>query len=172
MVFDKDEEWDEEETEDDDGCPEGYEMEAEEGKGGCSQNGGEGDVAGEDEDHKEDCEGAACGGRREGEKDSKCTGDAFAAAKAQPDGEDMAQDGGDGGGDGQIVVAGSEVLGDSDGEIGFSQVEEKGGDAEAVGSRAGYVGGADVAAAGGTDVLFEEDFDKEIAEGDGAQEVG
>ena len=78
----------------------------------------------------------------------------------------MAEDGGDGGDDGEVVVAGSDVLGDLDGEEGFAAVEKKRGDAEAFGSGARDVGCADVAAAGGADVLLAEDFDEEIAEGD------
>ena len=112
------------------------------------------------------------GGRREREEDAEGAGDSFAAAEAEPDGEDVAEDGGDGGGDGEVVVAGSDVLGDLDGEEGLAEIEQKRGDAEALGSGARDVGGADVAAAGGADVLLAEDADEEIAEGDRAEKVG
>ncbi len=84
----------------------------------------------------------------------------------------MAEDGGDGGGNGEIIVAGSEVLGDLDGEEGFAEVEKERGDAEALGSGACDVGCADVAAAGGADVLLAKDFDEEVAEGDRTQQIG
>ena len=59
-----------------------------------------------------------------------------------------------------------------DGEEGLAAIEEERGDAEAFGPGARDVGGADVAASGGADVLLAEDFDEEIAEGDGAQKIG
>ncbi len=84
----------------------------------------------------------------------------------------MAEDGGYGGDNGEIVVAGGEMLGDFDGEEGFAAIEEERGDAEALGSGARDVGGADVAAAGCANVLMAEDFDEEIAEGDRTQKIG
>ena len=64
------------------------------------------------------------------------------------------------------------MLGDDDCDVALCQVEYEGGDAEALGSRAGNVGGSDVAAASGSDVLLAEDFDEDVAEWDGTQQVG
>ena len=114
---------------------------------------------------------ATGGGGREGEEDAKGAGDAFAAAKAKPDWKDVAENGSDCGDDGEVVVVGCDVLGNLDGEEGFAAIEEEGCDAESLGAGAGDVGRADVAAASGADVLLEEDFNEEIAEGDGSQEI-
>ena len=46
----------------------------------------------------------------------------------------MAEDSRDGGDDGEVVVAGGEVLGDLHGSIGFTEVEQEGRDGEAFGS--------------------------------------
>ena len=82
----------------------------------------------------------------------------------------MAEDGGNSGGDSEVVVAG--IRGEPmcwailTARKRFAAVEEESDDAEAFGSGARDVGGTDVAAAGGADVLLAEDFDEEIAEGD------
>ncbi len=72
-------------------------------------------------------EGASGCRGREREEDAEGAGDAFAAAKAEPDRKDMAEDGGYGGDNGEVVVVGSDVLGDLDGEKGFAAIEKKGG---------------------------------------------
>ena len=170
-MFDDDEKRDEEETGDDDGRTVRHEVEAEEREERRTNDGGERDIAGEENDDEEDGEGASRRGWGECEEDAESAGDAFASTKAEPDGEDVAEDGGDCGDDGEIVVAGGDVLGDFDGEEGFAAVEKKRGDAKAFGAGACDVGGADVAAAGCADVLLAEDFDEKVAKGDGAQKI-
>ena len=64
------------------------------------------------------------------------------------------------------------MQGDFDGEKGFADVEQERGDAEAFGSAAGNVGGADVAAAGCADVLVAKDFYEQVAEGNGPKQIG
>ena len=80
----------------------------------CSEDAGERDVTRDGEDDDEDAERAECGEWNEREEDAEGAGDSFAAFEAEPDGEDMAEDGSDAGGDGEIRreagCAGSEVL--------------------------------------------------------------
>jgi len=110
--------------------------------------------------------------RAEGQVSARKTPRALATPfppwKRKPDREAVAEDSGDSGGDGQVVVAVSKVLSDGDGGVGFAEIEQKGSDAEPFGSGAGDVGCADVAASEGADVLFFEDADEQIPERDGA----
>ncbi len=83
----------------------------------------------------------------------------------------MAENGEEGGDGGGFEAAdGQDACGD--GDVAFGGVEEEGCGSEAFGSGADDVGGSDIAAAEGADVFFPEDADEEIAEGDGAEEIG
>ena len=151
----------------------------EERDGERGEDAAERDVTREEEDGDEDEEGTAHGAWGEDEKDAERGGDAFAAAKGEPDREDVAEDGGDGGG-GREIECGRAVEakamgdgeGDEDGDDALEAIEQKGGDAEAFGAGACDVGCADVAAADRADVLFAEDANEEISEGDRAQKIG
>ena len=100
------------------------------------------------------------------EEDAKSAGNAFASTKAEPDGEDVAEDSGDCRADGETIVVGGDVLGYFYREEGFSAVEKKRGDAKAFGAGTCDVGCADVATASCSDVLLAEDFYKKEAKGD------
>src|SRR5207302_2427094 len=104
--------------------------------------------------------------------DTEGAGDAFAAAKAEPDRKYVSENGGESGGNCEIVVARRDVLGDLDSEKSFAAIEKKRGDAEALGSGAEDIRRADVAAAGGADVLMPEYLDEDIAERDRTQQIG
>jgi hypothetical protein len=84
----------------------------------------------------------------------------------------VAENRGDGGGDGKVEVARGEVeLHEFDGEECLSEVEQKGGEAEAFCAGAQNVGRADVAAPDGADVLMPDEPDEEISEGNRAQQI-
>jgi hypothetical protein len=83
----------------------------------------------------------------------------------------MAEDGCDGGADGDVVglweaVGSGDALGEEDGDESLEGVEDEREDAETFGAGARDVGGSDVAAACGADVLFAKDANEEIPEGD------
>ncbi len=63
------------------------------------------------------------------------------------------------------------MLGDLYSDEGLAKIEQQRSDTETLGSGASYIGGADVAAAGGTNVLLAKDSDKQIAKWDRAQKV-
>ncbi len=113
-----------------------------------------------------------CGPRSAGEKDSKTGGDAFAAAKAQPAGEDMAQHGkerGDGLRGAQRDGGhekGAEETAQPDRRAALQHVEEKGGRAKALASGPHDIGGSDVTAAYRANVLAAEDADEQISRRD------
>ena len=58
-----------------------------------------------------------------------------------------------------------------DGGAAFEHVNEEGGRAETFAAGAEHVGGADVAAAEGADVLMPEKADQEVAGGNGAEQI-
>ena len=58
------------------------------------------------------------------------------------------------------------------GSVALERVEKEGEGAKTLGAGADDVGGADVAASNGADVLLEEGADQDEAEGDGAEQVG
>ena len=93
---------------------------------------------------------------------------------ATPDGEDVAENGKEGGEGLCFAVweCGGEVSGDEgaepDGAGAFEHVEEEGDGAEGFAAVSEDVGGADVAAAYGADILPAEDTDQQVADGDGA----
>ena len=85
----------------------------------------------------------------------------------------MAEDGGDGGGGREVKGSGAveaaaegDLKGDQNGRDALEAIEQKGGDAQALGAGTCDVGRADVAAAHRADVLFAEDANEEISEGD------
>jgi hypothetical protein len=147
-------------------------VEAEDGKGRRGDDRGERNVTGEEEDDEEDRKGREGGGGGEGEEYSKRAGYTFATTEAEPDGEDMAEDGCYGCGYREVIVVGSDVFGDDDGDIGFSEIEQESSYGEAFGSGARHISGADIAAAGGANILFTKDLYEDIAEGNRTEEIG
>jgi hypothetical protein len=149
----------------------------EDGKSSRSNDGRYRDIAGDAEDHKKGCNGGERGPGADEEKDTETGGDAFAATKAEPDGEHVAKHGAEsreglGGaqGDGGHPER-SEVAAEPNGCAALEDVEDEGGDAKAVSAAAHDVGGADVAAADGANILFAEDAHEEVTKGDGPQQV-
>ncbi len=65
----------------------------------------------------------------------------------------------------------AERPGEPDGRAALEHVEEKRGCAQALAAGAQHVGGADVAAAYGTDVLAAKDAIQQVSRGDGPQQI-
>ena len=166
MMLDDDQQRDEQKTSDDNGCSEWNEVKAKQRKDGCRDDGSERDVAGDQKDDQKDAKDGQSTGPGKRKKYSESAGDAFAPAEAKPDGKDVAEDSSDSRSDSQVIVARREVLGDLYGHEGLAKIEQQRSDTETLCSRAGYVGGADVAAAGGTNVLLAKDSDKQVAKWD------
>ncbi len=61
--------------------------------------------------------------------------------------------------------------GEQDGGQTLAEIEQKSQDAEALGAGASDVGRADIAAAGGADILLAKDAHEQVAEGDGPEQV-
>ena len=69
----------------------------EDGKAERTDDGGQRDVTGDEKDDGEDDDGGQCGAGGGDKEDSKAGGYAFAAVETEPDGEDVSQDGEEGG---------------------------------------------------------------------------
>ena len=67
------------------------------GKAGRAENRSQRDIAGEKQDHGEEPMAARARQRRGNQEDAEAGGDALAAAEAEPDGEHVSEDGGEGG---------------------------------------------------------------------------
>src|ERR1700733_436644 len=134
VMLHDDEDRDEQEACNDDGGSLPHEVEGEKREARGGDDGGERNVSSDEKDDQKDGEGAGSCRRREREEDTEGAGHAFAATKAEPDGEDVSKDCSYGCYYGEIEVIRSEVLGDFDSEVGFAAVEEKSEDAEAFGS--------------------------------------
>jgi hypothetical protein len=110
------------------------------------------------------------------QEDAKAGGHAFAAFEAEPDGEHVAEDGEEGG-EGLHVAAGMRGAEQAPSRAPSQTAEQplsmsRGRwRAQALAAGAEDVGGADVAAADGADVLVAEDADQQVAGGDGAEQV-
>ena len=152
-------------------------------EGDSGKDGGERDVFSEREDEDEDDESGECGGGRESEEDAEGGCDAFAAFEMKPDGVDVSEDGAErgerfsilerhGGETGTEDGSVGDAAGKPDGEEALAGIEDEGEDAELLCSGADNVGGPDVAAACGADVLFAEEPDEQESEGDGAKQIG
>jgi len=63
------------------------------GKTGCTEDGGQRDIAREDENQREDGDSGQSGKRCGDQERAEACGDAPAAVEAEPDGEDMAENG-------------------------------------------------------------------------------
>jgi len=167
---------------DEEGCPIGVALDAieepgEERKAGRAEDRGQGDVAAGKEDKSEDGDGGQGGERGGNQEDAEAGGYAFASLEAEPDGEDVAEDGAKGRKAAHVErrgvgnEEGSEETTERDGRATFEYVEEEGGGAESLAAGAKNVGGADVAAAGVADVLMAKEADEQIPGGDGAEQV-
>src|SRR5947209_18128829 len=93
-------------------------------------DGAQRDEACEKKDDDKDAEEIKHGGEGDqGEEDSECRGDAFASAKAEPDGIAVAEDGGEGGGDSDVIalrepVGSGDMLGEDDSDEAFESDED------------------------------------------------
>ena len=67
------------------------------GKAGRAKDGGQRDIAAERKNQEEDGDGGQSGEGRGGQKDAEAGGYALAAAEAEPDWEDVAEDGAESG---------------------------------------------------------------------------
>src|SRR5579864_2546798 len=105
-------------------------------------------------------------------EDAEASGDAFAAAKLQPDREHVADYGEDCAQHHPADVPAGPMAGDPDGEVAFCSVEEQGESARNWSGVASDVGGADVAAADAANISAAECLDDEQAERNGAEDVG
>ena len=149
----------------------------EKGEACCAEDGGQRYVSGEQQNEGENGDGAQRGGWRGDQEDSKASGNAFSAVEAKPDGKDVTKHRGECGE--SLHVANMCVRGeqhadegsDVDGEAAFDHVAEKCGCAQAFAAGTEDVGGPDVAAADGTDILLEKEADQQVSDGDGAEQV-
>ena len=111
------------------------------------------------------------------QEDAESGGDAFAAFEPQPDGEHVSQHGEESGKALHVANGGfgSEMRAEQgpqpDGRAAFEHVQQKRRRAQALAAGAEHIGGADVAAADGANVLFAKDADQQVAHRDGAEQV-
>ncbi len=111
------------------------------------------------------------------QKYAEAGGDALAAAKAEPDREDVSEDGAERGERTHVERgrAGSKQCAkhaaEHDGCAAFEHVEQEGGRAKDFAAGAQDVGGADVAAAGLADVLMAEEAHEQVPRRNGAEQI-
>src|SRR3954453_15314061 len=121
----------------------------ERGEGG-GQDGSQGDVAGECHDRNEADQQDGEDGGREAQDDAGGGRDTLAALEAEPEGEEVAEDGA---GTRRHGTGGPEPVEGGEGrDRTLEEVEQQGGEGQALAAGAQDVGGADVAGADGADV--------------------
>jgi len=154
-----------------------YEEICEHGEAARAKDGGERDVSSKHENDEEQSDGGESGPGGGDEEDSESGGDAFAATEPKPDREHVSENGDDCGDCFNLsrVKHGSELRGDQGCEsnrgCSFDHVESEGGGAEAFAAGAEDVGGSDVSAADGADVLISEKSDQQIPDRDGPEQI-
>ena len=148
------------------------------GKTGRAEDGAQRNVAGEREDHDKDADGGQRGPGRGDKKDAKAGGHAFAAAETQPEvnmwprtakraasawaSRIEAERG---------QEADERAAAQPDRGAALEHVEKKRGRAQAFAAGAQHIGGANVAAAHGADVLAAEDAHQQVSRGDGPEQI-
>jgi hypothetical protein len=158
VVLDDDEQRDEQEASDDDGCSERDKVEGEQGKDGCRNDRSQRDVTSDEKDDQKDTQNGERAWPGKCEEDSESACDPFAAAKTEPDGEDVAKNGRDCGSDGDVIISRCKMLSNLYSDEGLTKIEQQRSNTETLGSGAGNIGGTDVAAASGSNVLLAKDY--------------
>lgn len=144
---------------------------------GGSKNRSEGNVAADRHHQKEDSDGGQGGPGRGDEKHAEAGGDALAATKMQPASEHVAE----------YSEESSDGLGIPECEIGregrrnesaepnraaaLEDIENKGGCAKSMSAGANNIGGANIPAANGADVLAPENTDQQVSKWNGSQQI-
>ena len=159
------------------GCGPGGKNQAKTTKRDGRDDGSHRDIAGEREGHGKDADGGQRGPGRSDQKDAKAGGHAFAAVKMQPAGEHVSEHGKKrreclrvANGNGWHEPR-AERTAQPDRGAAFEHVEKKCNDAQAFAAEAQHVGGANVAAAHGADVLAAEDAHQQVSRGDGPEKI-
>ena len=147
------------------------------GEAGRTEDGSQRDIAAEHEDQREDGDGGQSGQGSGDQEYTEASGDAPAATEAEPDREDVTEDGKEGGQRLEVAKRTMRQKQDADKAAkpdscrSFEHVEQKSDCAQALAAGAKDIGCADVAAAGLTDVLVAEEADKQVPGGTRPEEI-